>query len=113
LPTIEVYAIPPTRSTKRRTAFMTTQIEIKDELQDVYKHLQARANSRGLIQTSQKALAAEFGLPHIRFHRLLHRLIDDGLVKMSGGGRQPKMLLVVRQPTRHDPALCEQLSMAL
>jgi len=90
---------------------MTTQIE--DELHDVYKRLQARANSRGLIQTSQQALANQFGLPHIRFHRLLHRLIDNGLVKMSGGGRQPKTLLIVGPSTKREPAPCEQLSMAL
>ena len=92
---------------------MTTQIELQADLRQLYKRLQGRANSKGLIATSQKALAAELGLPHIRFHRLLHRLIDAGLVKIFGGGRQPKTLLVVRQPTRHDPALFEQLSMAL
>jgi hypothetical protein len=77
---------------------MTTQANYRWQLRNVYTFLEKSANSRGLIARPQKELAAEFGLPHVHFHRLLHRLIDDGFVRIAGGGRNAKTLQIIEPP---------------
>jgi len=61
-------------------------------MENVLRFLTLKATSRGLIPTGQKVLASEFGLPHVTFHRLVHRLIDGGKLTISGGGAYAKVL---------------------
>lgn len=71
---------------------MSSQMPIDEQLQNVYSFLTLKASSRGLITSGRKMLAEEMGVPHIRFHRLVHRLVDEGWVKISGGGAHPKVM---------------------
>ena len=71
---------------------MTTQNQIQNDTENVLRFLRLKATSRGLIDTSQKTLASEYGLPHITFHRLVHRLIEGGRLTISGGGAYAKVL---------------------
>ena len=54
---------------------------------------------RGLIAISQERLAAEYGMTSPKFHRLTHKLADDGFLKLAGGGRQPKTIWLLPNPT--------------
>jgi len=71
---------------------MTTQVQMRRELQRCYGFLKAKANSRGLIAITQEKLANELGVGLPKFNRLVHRLSSMGILKISGGGRQPKMI---------------------
>ena len=77
---------------------LTTQAQIQAEVENVMNFLKAKASSRGLITTGQKVLADEFGLPPVTFHRYLHRLIDEGAVRISGGGAYAKVLRLLPLP---------------
>jgi DNA-binding Lrp family transcriptional regulator len=68
---------------------------MKRDLMKVYEFLQTKTNSRGLISIPQEQLASEMGIGAPKFHRLIHKLVDDGLLKIAGGGRQPKTIWVV------------------
>ena len=54
---------------------------------------------RGLIAISQERLAAEYGMTSPKFHRLTHKLADDGFLKLAGGGRQPRTIWLLPNPT--------------
>jgi mevalonate kinase len=71
---------------------MTTQLQMRRELERCYGFLKAKANSRGLIAITQEKLASELGVGLPKFNRLVHRLKNMGVLKISGGGRQPKMI---------------------
>lgn len=77
---------------------MTTQTQIQDEVENVMAFLHSKANSRGLITTSQKALATELGMPHVTFHRLVHRAIAGGRLTLSGGGAYAKVMKLAGLP---------------
>lgn len=82
---------------------MTTQAEIRSEMESVYHFLQMRANARGMVLKSQQDLANEMNLPLSRLHRLLHRLEDEGRVRIAGGGRQGKTIQVLLPELTEEP----------
>lgn len=71
---------------------MTTKFEMKKELERCYRFLKGRANSRGLITVSQERLANDLAVGLPKFNRLVHRLEQMGLLRLTGGGRQPKTI---------------------
>ena len=77
---------------------MTTQMEIQRDLKNVYQFLQTKANARGLISVPQERLAAELGMGAPKFHRMVHKLADSGMLKIAGGGRQPKTIWLIPDP---------------
>lgn len=88
---------------------MSTKVELRHDLAKVYKYLQIKANSKGLISFTQQHMADDLGFQLLKFHRLLHQLIDEGLVKISGGGRYGKRLIIgkgieVVFPDQSEPA---------
>ena len=92
---------------------MTTQVQMRRELERCYGFLKAKANSRGLIAITQEKLANELGVGLPKFNRLVHRLKNMGVLKISGGGRQPKMIyltpvgadgVLIREDMRPDPS---------
>jgi hypothetical protein len=82
---------------------MTTQAQVQEEVENVLKFLTLKASSRGLISSGQKVLATEFGLPHVTFHRHVHRLITAGRLTISGGGAYAKVLKLSGPPLCNAP----------
>lgn len=54
--------------------------------EDVHAFLWSKRNSRDLIKSNQKELAEEFGVHHIKFHRLVNQLLDEGKLKVTAVG---------------------------
>lgn len=92
---------------------MTTKMQMKRELERCYQFLKARANTRGFIVVTQECLASEFGVGVPKFNRLVNRLKEMGVLRIVGGGRQPKTIAItpvdadgalIREDERPDPS---------
>lgn len=73
---------------------MTTQAQIKKDLETCYGFLKTKANARGFITVRQETLAKELGMTLPKFNRLVHRLAQQGILRIAGGGRQPKTIVL-------------------
>lgn len=74
---------------------MTTQKEILAAAAEVHAFLATKADRQGKISLNQKELAEEYGISHVRFHRLIQRLVKDGDLRVIGRGARGALTVVV------------------
>lgn len=65
-------------------------------LEEIHAFLRDKATRKGVLEMDQVALAAEFGLPHDRFHRMVQRLCKDGRLKQIGKGNHGSKTVIVQ-----------------
>lgn len=74
---------------------MPSQLEVRRESAHILQFLRDHADGRGVVRASQKVLADEYGASQTRFHRQVHRLVDDKLIKVLAKGSCGKLTLLV------------------
>ena len=71
-------------------------------LEEIHAFLWSKRNSRDLVSTNQKVLAEEFGMHHIKFHRLVNQLLAEGKLKVTAVGSRGMKTFKVFEPTSVD-----------
>lgn len=71
-------------------------------LEEVHAFLWSKRNSRDLVATNQKVLAEEFGIHHIKFHRLVNQLLGEGKLKVTAVGSRGLKTFKVFEPAISD-----------
>jgi hypothetical protein len=82
---------------------MTTQKEILAAAAEVHTFLASKADRTGKIALNQKELAKEYGITHVRFHRLIQRLLKDGDLRVIGRGARGALTVAVVGGNQTDP----------
>jgi hypothetical protein len=66
-----------------KVLFMPSQHEVRRESANILRFLQEQADARGIVRASQKVLAEEYGASQTRFHRQVHRLVNEKKVRVG------------------------------
>ena len=74
---------------------MPSQFEVRRETANILRFLREQADSRGIVRASQKVLAEEYGASQTRFHRQVHRLVNEKLIKVLAKGSCGQLTLLV------------------
>lgn len=69
---------------------------------DVHRFMWSKRNSRDLVSSDQKELAEEFGVHHIKFHRLVKQLLETGKLKVTAVGSRGMKTFKVLDPAPKD-----------